>query len=267
MEKNSAQVPPNAEEAKEFWNKLWDNPAPYKEDAEWLKEIGCELENVNIQDKVEIIKEDVTMQLMNIPNWKAPGLEGILGFWLKRFKGQHPRLTEVLNENIMSFSIHSWLLKNRTVRIQKDPAKGNVVGNYRSEACLDLLWKLKAVIIADKLYQPLENEDLLLEDQKGYRHVSRVTKDQLWINKAVIRNFKRRKTNLKLIGHLSPNIIELLKTELISGNINLGEMNINWDIFQGDSLSPLAFIISLIPLILLLRRMNQGYSFQNLNRL
>ena len=108
---------------------------------------------------------------------------------------------------------------------------------------------------------------MLLEDQKGYRHVSRVTKDQFWINKAVIRNFKRRKTNLKLIGHLSPNIIELLKTELISGNISLGEMNINWDIFQGDSLSTLAFIISLIPLILLLRRMNQGYSFQNLNRL
>ena len=108
---------------------------------------------------------------------------------------------------------------------------------------------------------------MLLEDQKGYRHVSRVTKDQLWINKAVIRNFKRKKTNLKLIGHLSPNIIELLKTESISGNISLGEMNINWDIFQGDSLSPLAFIISLIPLILLLRRMNQVYSFQNLNRL
>ena len=137
---------------------------------------------------------------MNMPNWKAPRLEGILGFWLKRFKGQHSRLTEVLNENIMSLLIHSWLLKNRTVRIQKDPAKGNAVGNYRLKLCLDVLWQLKAVIIADKPYQPLENEDLLLEDQKGFRHVSRVTKDQLWINKAVIRNFKRRKTNLKLIG-------------------------------------------------------------------
>ena len=31
----STQVPPNAEEAKEFWCKLWDNPVPYKEDAEW----------------------------------------------------------------------------------------------------------------------------------------------------------------------------------------------------------------------------------------
>ena len=68
-----AQVPSNAEEAKEFWSILWDNPVPYKDDAEWLKEVELELENVNVQDKVETTKEDVTMQLRNMPNWKATG--------------------------------------------------------------------------------------------------------------------------------------------------------------------------------------------------
>ena len=67
------QVPSNPEEAKEFWSILWANPVPYKEDAEWLKEVELELENVNIQDKVETIKEDVTMQLRNISNWKSTG--------------------------------------------------------------------------------------------------------------------------------------------------------------------------------------------------
>ena len=73
---------------------------------------------------------------------------------------------------------------------------------------------------------------------------------------------------LKLMGG-APNFISLLKstmidwkTELISGDINLGEVNINRGIFQGDSLSPLLFVISLIPLTLVLRRMKQGYSFQ-----
>ena len=90
-------------------------------------------------------------------------------------------------------------MKSRTVLIMKDPAKGNnVVGNYRPIACLNLLWKLKTGIIADKLYQHLENKNLLLEEQKGCRHACRGTKDQLLIDKAVIRNCKRRKTNLNM---------------------------------------------------------------------
>ena len=68
-----AQVPSNAEEAKEFWSILWDNPVSYKQDVEWLKEVELELENVNIQDKVETTKQDVTMHLRNMPNRKATG--------------------------------------------------------------------------------------------------------------------------------------------------------------------------------------------------
>ena len=183
-------------------------------------------------------------------------------------------------------------MKTRTVLIQKHPANGNAVGNYQPKASLNLLWKLKAGIIADNPYQHLENGKLFLEKQKGCSHASRSTKYQDLKNKAVIRNFKRRKTNLnmawvdfrkvyaivlyawiikalKLIGHLSPNVIALLKstmvdlkTKSISGDNNLGEVNINQGIFQGDSSSPLLFIISMIPLTLALRRMKQGYSFE-----
>ena len=132
-------------------------------------------------------------------------------------------------------------------------------------------------------------------------HASRSTKDHLLINKAVIRNFKSKKTNLimawvdfrkardmvpyvwiikalKLMGNLSPNVIALLKstmvdlkTKLISADINLGEVNIDRAIFQGESSSPLLFIISVILLRLALRRMKQGHSFEkgksNLNPL
>ena len=78
---------------------------------------------------------------------------------------------------------------------------------------------------------------------------------------------------LKLTGG-APNVIALLKsimtdwkTELVSDDTNLGEENINRGIFQGDFLSHLLFIISLIkgsliPLTLDLRRIKQGYSFQ-----
>lgn len=62
------------------------------------------------------------------------------------------------------------------------------------------------------------------------------------------------------------NVIKLLqnsmkgwKTELTSGGQTLCEVNIKRGIFQGDSLSPLLFIISLIPLTFVLRKTKAGY--------
>ena len=111
------------------------------------------------------------------------------------------------------------------------------------------------------------------------------------IDKAVISNCKRKKTNLnvawvdfrktydivphawkikalklidakpKAIALLSSTIIDW-KTELIPEAINLGEENITRGIFRGVYSSPLLFIMSLIPLTLTLRQMKQGYSFQ-----
>ena len=103
--------------------------------------------------------------------------------------------------------------------------------------------KLKTGIIFDKLYHHLENENLLLEEQKGCRHTSKDTKDQLWRDKAVIRNCQSRKTNLnmawvdfrkaydmvphvwiidalKLIG-AGPNVIALLKSTIIDWKTEL----------------------------------------------
>ena len=79
-------------------------------------------------------------------------------------------LNEELKENMESLSVTSYLVKNRTFLIQKYLAKGNAVGYYQPITCLNPLWKLKtdiiADIIADKLCQYLENEKLLLEEQK-----------------------------------------------------------------------------------------------------
>ena len=97
-------------------------------------------------------------------------MDGIQEFWLKKFTSQHQSLPDELNENKQSFPIPSWLMKSRTVLIQKDPARDNAVGNYWPIACLILLWKLKTGIITDKLYQNLEKENLLLEKQKGFQH-------------------------------------------------------------------------------------------------
>ena len=48
---------------------------------------------------------------------------------------------------------------------------------------------------------------------------------------------------------------------LCSGNSELGEVGIKWGIFQGDSLSPLVFVLALIPLSVILRKARAAYEF------
>ena len=48
---------------------------------------------------------------------------------------------------------------------------------------------------------------------------------------------------------------------LCSVNSELGEVEIKQGIFQGDSLSPLVFVLALIPLSLILRNAKAAYEF------
>ena len=63
------------------------------------------------------------------------------------------------------------------------------------------------------------------------------------------------------IKSLLVNSMEKWKVILCSGNSELGEVGIKRGIFQGDSLSPLVFVLALIPLHLILRKMNAAYEF------
>ena len=57
------------------------------------------------------------------------------------------------------------------------------------------------------------------------------------------------------------NSMEKWKVMLCSGNSELGEVEIKQGIFQGDSLSPLVFVLALIPLSLILRKAKAAYEF------
>ena len=144
--------------------------------------------------------------------------------------------------------------------------------------------------MGEKLYQHLEKNGLLADEQKGRRKGSRGTKDQLLIDKAILKNCRRRLTNLSMawidykkaydmVPHSwilrclemvggAKNIINIIsnsmvnwKTVLTSEGTDIGQVDIKRGIFQGDSLSPLLFIIIMLPLTLVLRKMRAGYRF------
>ena len=176
--------------------------------------------------------------------------------------------------------VPDWMTTGRTALLLKDKSKENKVRNYRPITCLPLMWKLYTGIIADEIYNHLEENDLLPEEQKRCRRNSRCTKDQLLIDKAVMKNRRRRKDGLNMVwidyqksyymvpqswikksveicGALSKSM-ESWQTILISGNEELARVNIQRGIFQGGILYLLLFVISLIHLIHTLRKVNVG---------
>ena len=151
--------------------------------------------------------------------------------------------------------------------------------------------KLFAGTITGEIYNHLEENDLL---PKGCHRNIRGTKDQLLIDKGVIKNCKRRKVELIIIWidyqkayymvlhswikkpmemcevankifHLLSKCLESWQTTLMLRNEYLARVNIERRIFQGDSiktLSHLLFVIDLIPLGHTLRKVNAGYRFE-----
>jgi hypothetical protein len=144
------------------------------------------------------------------------------------------------------------------------------------------MWKTLTGILADKMYEHLHCQDVIGEEQKGCIRNTRGTKDHLMLDKAVLRDSKRRSTNLAIcwidyqkaydtlphswiletmeITGVAKNVIELVKNSMLCWNTELeylGEeiarIDIKRGIFQGDSPSPLLFIIALIPLSIFLR--------------
>ena len=175
----------------------------------------------------------------------------------------------------------------------KDPTKGNAVDNFRPISCLPLLWKLMTGILAESMYGFLESSNILPNEQKGCKRESRGSrgaKDQLLIDKMVLKDCKRRHTNVVMawidyrkaydmvphswiiefleIFDIARNVEQFIrrsmaqwKTELTSCGERLGHVHIRRRIFQGDSLSALLFVLCLIPLSLALRKVKSAYEF------
>ena len=260
-----------AEESKQFWENTRSQSVDHEKNAKWLQDLRSEV-NVKKQEKIDITTRSLKKILGRMPNWKSPGLDLVLGFWLKSFSSLHEWVRLQLKECLDSGFVPSWLTRGRTSLLQKNKSKGNVASNYRPITCLPLMWKLLTGVIADQIYAHLDQEKLLPKEQKGCRKGSRGTNDLLYIDRAVIKEVKSRNKNLAMawieykkaydmvphswiiecldlfgaaenIKSLLVNSMEKWKVMLCSRSSELGQVEIKHGIFQRDSLSPLVFVL------------------------
>ena len=282
----SAEMP-DKEDTTKFWKNIWENPKEHNTKAKWIESAQSVLNKHSMED-FEITTDMVKKQAKKIKNWTAPGKDEVHGYWLKHLTSLHARMANQLNHLLQTGTIEDWMTTGKTTLLMKNKEKGTVPSNYRPITCLPTTFKLMTAIIAESMQDHLENNGLIPDEQKGNRRKSRGTKDQLLIDKMVLRNAKRRKTNLhvawidykkafdslphswiakslQILG-ISNNIRQFLNTAMNSWNtlltVNgqiLGQVHIQRGIFQGDSLSPLLFVAAMIPLTVILRQTNLGY--------
>jgi hypothetical protein len=274
------KVIPDAQESIKFWDGIWGTSVNHNENASWLRELK-EKEVFPRQEDLVIDEDCVRRRSKRMSNWKSPGVDGVQGFWIKYLPVCHSRIARQLNDILSGrMDVPQWLTYGRTILCLKDPSRGDAVDNFRPICCLPLMWKLMTGVIADSMYDFLEENGILPVEQKGCKRNSRGTKDQLLIDKMVLKDCRKRRTNLMMawidykkaydmVPH-NPHswIKECLglfgcadivqrfilvsmngwKCELTAGEQVLGEVNINRGIFQGDSLSPLLYVLCMIPL-------------------
>ena len=192
------KIIPDAEKSVRFWSGIWDNDIYHNSKAEWLVDIRKEVKNMS-QENVVVTVEMKKSKVRKLPNWKAPGPDGVQGYWLKNLPSQHDRIVRQMNDTINnSKDTPDWLTKRRTVLCQKDPQKEDAVDNFRPISCLPLMWKLITGIISDVMYEFLVESDYLPSEQKGCKKKSRGAKDQLLIDKAILRDSKKKHRNLAM---------------------------------------------------------------------
>ena len=195
---NHDQLSPDKTESTQFWSSIWSESKEHNDKATWLPKVREQMSNVKQQEEMSITTEDVKKRIQRLSNWKAPGPDGVQGYWFKAFPSMHNSIAKSLQSCLNNGNVPDWMVKGRTVLIQKDATKGNIVSNYRPIACLPLMWKIFSGIFADKIYEHLMDNNCLPCEQKGGRRKTRGTKDHLLLDKFIMNEVKRNRKGVAM---------------------------------------------------------------------
>jgi len=273
-------------EIKDFWETMWIKRNDESKEADLDKYLVEHLpgdEPLNVFPTFDEFKEVIQY----LPNWKAAGTDGIFNFFIKKFESLHLHLYEVVKKICLeNQSERSWFYKGITYLIPKGtPTKGS---DFRPITCMSNLYKLTTKCVTKVMQMVVENRDLLADNQLGTVRMVQGAKEQALLNIAINKHYGNslktawidvkkafdsvdhiylikclEKYNFPLwILNLLKDIISKWKLSIRSGSEEILEKSVERGILQGDSLSPLLFVLCIDPLS---RQLNSRYQKVNIS--
>ena len=287
-------TPPGVEELEAFWRPLFEDEQRHREN-EWTETIELTNQQKPPMSQMNISVESFNRKLGKYSNFKAPGIDNLPNYWIKALTSLHAHYVYLFDRIISgNDQTPEWLTTGCTTLIPKSE-ETHLPSKYRPITCLSTTYKILTGLIADAIYEHLTVGNYLEGEQKGCIRDRMGTKDQLLINKAILEDCKRRQRNMSMawidyskafdsVPHswiikclrlykVDERIIEMMgdqmdrwKTNITlnhtKGKMKIENVKISRGIFQGDSLSPLLFCLSINPLSVLLNMEGVGYNLE-----
>ncbi|CAD7079165.1 unnamed protein product [Hermetia illucens] len=282
----------NLDQAEDFWRSVWSESSRCNLEAAWLPHLMRSCEALPEMIMPDVTEVDVKAVLDKAGNWKAPGVDKIHNFWLKRFKSTHRILANQFNQMIADPDlVPPFFTKGITFLIPKEQG-ASCPSKCRPITCLPTIYKVFTSVLCANISKHLDVHKLIAEEQKGCAKGSRGCKEQLIIDTVAVKQAVHQKRNISTayidyksafdsISHswllqvlrlykINPNVVLLLRTVMKNWSTKLsvssqtsGEIPIRRGIFQGDSLSPLWFCLALNPLSHLLHESKYGFQVKH----
>ncbi|TBU11757.1 reverse transcriptase, partial [Hamiltosporidium tvaerminnensis] len=267
----------NRDEIVSFWSKMWNKNNEMVTYDEYLIPFVPDTHQAmfpSLEEFVDIINW--------LPNWKAAGIDGIYNFYIKKLTTLHKYLYDIVKAICFEGTPQAnWFYHGLTYLIPKSvPQKGS---DYRPINCMSNLYKLTTKCVTKFVQLEVERRGYLADNQLGAVRGVQGAKEQALLNVAINKeygnNLKATWIDVKkaydsidhayltqVIENLNiPDwILKFIKVTISKSKIDISvgsekimNKKIDKGILEGDSLSPLLFVLCMDPLS---RKLNEEYA-------
>ena len=254
----------------EFWQQQW---LPIETGEAWREVIDFPVESREAEDfKIPIDRWKKVIK--ELPDWKAAGPCKIFNFFIKHLESSHQFIIKVLEEIIIEpETAPKWFFTGNTFLIPKK-AVSTDASQFRPITCMSNLYKLLTKMLTEELTQYVEANSIISINQMGTIRRAQGSKEQALFNRAINQQHDNKlytawidvqkafdsvdhKYLCALIEHLKlptrpkrfiTTAIRNWKLNLFHEGKPLGTTKLQKGILQGDSLSPLLFVLVMEPL-------------------